>query len=64
MTLDPLTRINDLRRKVLAGEQLTTEEAKEALQALRSQRESTARPQKAAVIPMNLNDLFSKEEKK
>lgn len=58
---DPVQRINDLRQKVIAGEEITMEEAAEAIQLLRADREvKTNTPTDKAVkaVPLDLNDLF------
>ncbi len=62
-----IARINDLRAKVIAGEELTQEEAAEAIQLLRTDREeklSKASGGKQTKLPTNLGDLFTKEESK
>lgn len=58
----PIDKINLLRAKVRDGEELTQEEAREALEALRAQRKSVLDAQttreKKTKAPANLNDLF------
>ena len=59
---DAITRINELRQKVLHEETLTKEEALEALKLLRQQREKVAEvaaAKEAKKPPVNLNDLFT-----
>lgn len=59
---DAITRLNELRLKVTEGEEITQEEAAEALQLLRSQRQAVLDVQQKKEAkskpPMNLNDLF------
>lgn len=57
---DPVQRINDLRQKVLAGEEITVEEAAEAVQLLRADREAKIAPADKPIkaVPIDLNDLF------
>ncbi len=59
---DAIARINDLRAKVIAGEELTQEEAAEAIQLLRTDREkklSKASGGAQTKLPTNLGDLFA-----
>ncbi len=59
---DAIARINDLRAKVIAGEELTQEEAAEAIQLLRTDREkklSKASGGSQTKLPTNLGDLFA-----
>jgi len=58
---DPITRVNDLRQKVIRGEEITKEEAAEAIQLLRADRASKVEKAsgKASKVPANLGDLFS-----
>ena len=58
---DPVQRINDLREKVLRGEDLTKGECKEAIQALRAnalKSPERARKEAASRLPQDLKDLF------
>lgn len=68
---DPIARINDLRQRVLAGEDLTPEEVKESTALLRARRKaatSTTDTKGEKSVPLNLNELFTtvpgKDEKK
>ena len=58
----PKARIIDLRRRVLAGEELSDDEIRSALLALREVRESAAerhyKKKAKATLPADLNDLF------
>jgi hypothetical protein len=59
--------INFLRQKVLSGEDLTPEETRTALDALRGDRkgvggEQTTTAGKSKKAPLNLNDLFTPKE--
>lgn len=65
---DPTARLNDLRAKVLAGEEVTTQELSEALAALRTQRASSMtkkiekaekKSSAAALATVDLSSLFS-----
>lgn len=57
--VNPLVRINELRQKVIKGEPMTIEEAKEAIQLLRQQRaEKLGTTSKETALPTDLNDLF------
>lgn len=63
---DPVQRINDLRQKVMAGEDISLEEAAEAVALIRADREPklTTKADKAVkAIPIDLNDLFKPKEK-
>ena len=58
---NPINRINELRLKVRDGISITKEEAAEAVQLMREQRESIMNAQTvkdAKKAPANLNDLF------
>ena len=57
---DPITRINDLRQKVINGEEMTKDEAAEAIQLLRADRAAKLEKTvgKATALPANLGDLF------
>jgi len=57
---DPIARINDLRQKVINGEEITKEEAAEAIQLLRADRASKLEKASgtASKVPVNLGDLF------
>ena len=61
-----LALINDKRQRILAGETIPPEELHEALALLRTNRSAAsasapkkAKKEKAVVIPLDLNSLFS-----
>jgi len=58
---DAIARINDLRQKVVNGEEMTKEEAAEAIQLLRADRSAKLEKSmgKATALPANLGDLFA-----
>ena len=60
---DPIARINDLRRKVLSGGHLSTDEVKEALDLLRASRAATqsdrTSTKRAKPQPIDLDALFA-----
>lgn len=62
MTDNIIDKINSLRAKVRDGEELTREEAREALNLMREQRKNILDAQvkkDQAKVPSNLNDLFN-----
>lgn len=62
---DILLKINQLRQRVIAGEELPIEEAKEAIQLLRQHRAEKTGPKevKGSSLPADLNDLFADKGK-
>lgn len=63
-TLDAAQRINDLRRKVLEGHELTREEVAEAIALLRQSRAQSLEETKKRQEPIDLDALFASDEKK
>lgn len=60
-SVDPITRLNTLRARVLAGEEITKEESAEAIRLLRADREMVLGKQvtkEAAKAPVDLESLF------
>lgn len=63
-TLDAAQRINDLRRKVLEGHELSREEVAEAISLLRQSRAQSLEETKKRTEPIDLDALFATEPKK
>ena len=59
-TIDPIQRINDLRAKINAGEEISKEESAEAVRLIRGNRTTAVTPHKKSNVPLDLNDLFKK----
>lgn len=61
--IDEIARINELRNRVVQNGEISLEEAREAIQLLRSRRSEAMGKHKSneeAKVPLNLNDLFDK----
>lgn len=58
--VNPVERLNELRLRVIAGEEITKDESAEAVELLRAQRAKATKPAKEPTLPTNLNDLFKK----
>lgn len=63
---DAIDKINEMRKRILAGEALTLEDSAEAIRLLVKDRaELTEKQEKAAAaIPINLCDLFKEKGSK
>ena len=57
---NPVDRINELRSRFLSGEDITKEQAAEAVMLMRGQRAKSVTPSKEPTLPTNLADLFNK----
>ena len=57
---NPVDRINELRAKIRAGEDISKEESAEAVRMIRSQRLRATTPNTRSNLPADLNDLFKK----
>lgn len=61
---EAISRINELRQRIIRGEALSVEEAREAISLLRQQRAAATAPKESTPsdIPLDLNELFNKKE--
>lgn len=57
---NPVDRINQLRAKIAAGEEISREESAEAVRLLRSRRLQSVTPTTKSNLPTDLADLFKK----
>lgn len=62
---DVLLKINQLRQRVIAGEEISIEESKEAIKLLRQFRAEKTGPKevKGSSLPADLNELFADKSK-